>query len=87
VQSVRASIEACLAEEMEQRRLARVEGVLKLAVTAAGRVGKVASNGDLSGTATRECLGEASRSWAFPPADAGYAADVPIAVIRSAPSP
>jgi hypothetical protein len=87
VQAVHASIEACLADAMEQRRLARAEGVLKLAVSAAGTVAKVASNGDLSGTAVRECLGDAARAWVFPLADAGYAADVPVAVIRSAPAP
>jgi len=68
---------------MEQRRLARAEGSIKLTISAAGKVAKVVSaDGDLSGAGVTECLGAASGAWVFPPADAEYAVEVPITVIR-----
>jgi hypothetical protein len=82
VQSAQASIEACVAGMMEQRKLERAEGVLRLTVSTSGKVAKVASEGDLSGTGIAECLGAASGSWVFPHADAEYVVDVPITVLR-----
>jgi hypothetical protein len=67
---------------MEQRKLERAEGVLRLTVSTSGKVAKVASEGDLSGTGIAECLGAASGSWVFPHADAEYVVDVPITVLR-----
>jgi hypothetical protein len=83
VQAAQPSIEACVGEIVSQKSLQRAEGVLKLTVSAQGRVTKVlAAEGDLSGTALEECLGGASRNWLFPPAEAEYVVDVPITVIR-----
>lgn len=83
VQAAQPSIEACVGEIISQKSLLRAEGVLKLTVSAQGRVTKVlAAEGDLSGTTLEECLGGASRSWLFPPAEAEYVVDVPITVIR-----
>ncbi len=83
VQVAQPSIEACVGEIVAQKNLQRAEGVLKLTVSGQGRVTKVlAAAGDLSGTALEECLGGASRSWLFPPAEAEYVVDVPITVIR-----
>jgi hypothetical protein len=37
---------------------------------------------DLAGTDIEDCLTRASAAWTFPAADAGYAVDVPITVMR-----
>jgi hypothetical protein len=86
VQSAQASIEGCVADMMEQRKLARAEGVLKLTISNAGKVSNVASQGDLAGTGVAECLGTASGTWIFPHSDAEYVVDVPITVIRGGAS-
>ena len=83
IQAAQPSIEACVGDMMEQRRLARAEGSLKLTISAAGRVAKVVSgDGDLAGAGVGECLSAASGAWIFPPADAEYVVEVPITVIR-----
>jgi hypothetical protein len=83
VQAAQPSIEACMGEIVSQKNLQRAEGVLRLTVSAQGRVTKVAAGeGDLSGTSLEECLGAASRAWLFPPAEGEYAVDVPITVLR-----
>ena len=83
IQAAQPSIEACVGEMMERRRLGRAEGSLKLTISAAGKVAKVVSaDGDLSGASVTECLTAASGVWVFPPADAEYAVEVPITVIR-----
>jgi hypothetical protein len=83
VQAAQASIEACVGDLISARNLARAEGVLRLSVSDRGRVTKVvAGEGDLGGTQLEDCLDAAARSWLFPPAEAEYAVDVPITVIR-----
>jgi Mrp family chromosome partitioning ATPase len=83
VQAAQPSIEACVGDLMEQKKLARAEGALKLTISAAGKVTKVlAGDGDLAGPGLAECLGAASGGWSFPPSDAEYVVDVPITVIR-----
>jgi hypothetical protein len=82
IQAAQASIEACVGEVMEQRKLTRAEAVLKLTVSPSGKVSKVASEGDVSGAAVGECLGASAAGWPFPRADAEYVVDVPITVIR-----
>jgi hypothetical protein len=83
VQAAQPSIEACVGELMEQKKLARAEGSLKLTVSAAGKVLKVRSgDGDLGGAGVAECLSSASGGWTFPPADVEYVVEVPITVIR-----
>lgn len=83
VQAAQPSIEACVGDLMEQKKLPRAEGSLKLTISAAGKVVKVrAGDGDLSGAGVAECLSAASGGWAFPPADAEYVVEVPITVIR-----
>lgn len=85
VQSAQPSIEACAAELVLQRSLQRAEAVLRLTVSAPGRVTRVvAAEGDLSGAALEECLAAASRAWPFPPAEGEYVVDVPITVLRGA---
>ncbi|HET8542453.1 MAG TPA: hypothetical protein VFL83_21445 [Anaeromyxobacter sp.] len=87
VQAAQSSIEACVAEVMERRKLARAEGVLKLTVATSGKVAKVASEGDLAGTGVAECLGASATGWVFPRADAEYVVDVPITVMRGGTQP
>jgi hypothetical protein len=82
VQTAEASIEACVAELMERRGLTRIEGALRIAVSARGEVSTVTSAGDLAGASISDCLGAAARGWAFPRAEGAYAADVPVTVIR-----
>jgi hypothetical protein len=83
IQAAQPSIEACAGEMMEQRRLARAEGSLKIAISPAGKVARVLSaDGDLAGASLLECLSASSRAWAFPPADAEYVVEVPITVLR-----
>jgi hypothetical protein len=83
VQAAQPSIEACVGELMEQKKLPRAEGSLKLTISAAGKVTKVRSgDGDLSSAGVAECLSSASGGWTFPPADGEYVVDVPITVIR-----
>jgi hypothetical protein len=87
VQAAQPSIEACVGDLMEQKKLPRAEGSLKLTISAAGKVTKVlAGDGDLAGPGLSECLGAASGGWTFPPSDAEYVVDVPITVIRGGTS-
>ncbi len=79
------SIEACVGELDEAKRLARADSVLRLTVSAPGRVTRVASAGDLSGTQLEDCLAAAARDWTFPSADREYVVDVPITLLRAAP--
>jgi hypothetical protein len=70
-------------ELMEQKRLARAEGTLKMTISPAGKVVKVlAAEGDLVGAGVTECLTSASGAWIFPGSDADYVVDAPITVIR-----
>ncbi len=83
VVAAQPSIEACVGEHIEKRKLQRVEGSLKLSISPQGRVTKVTTGGnDLGGSEIEECLGRASGAWAFPSADANYVIDVPITVVR-----
>jgi len=83
VVTAQASIEACVGWQIERKRRERAEGVLKLSVSAEGRVTKVVTAGeDIAGAEIDECLGRAAASWAFPAAEADYVVDVPITVIR-----
>jgi hypothetical protein len=82
VVAAQPSIEACVGEQLERRRLERAEGALKLTVSTQGKVTRVASGGDLAGAEVEECLRGASAGWAFPASDAEYVVDVPITVIR-----
>jgi hypothetical protein len=82
VHAARASIEACVAEVLERNHLARAEGVLRLGVSATGRVVRVTSDGDLAGTSVADCLGTAAATWTLPHAGSAYAADVPLTIIR-----
>lgn len=83
VQAAQPSIEACIGEHIEHKKLQRAEGSLKLSISTEGRVTKVTTGGsDLAGTDIEDCLTRASAAWTFPAADAGYAVDVPITVMR-----
>jgi hypothetical protein len=83
IQAAQPSIEACVGELMEQKRLGRAEGTLKVTISSAGKVVKVlAADGDLVGASVTECLTSASGAWTFPGSDAEYVVDVPITVIR-----
>jgi hypothetical protein len=82
VVSAQPSIEACVGEHLQRRRLQRSEGLLKVQVSANGRVAKVtASGGDLAGDELDACLAAAATTWQFPGAEAPYAVDVPITVM------
>lgn len=83
VQAAQGSIEACVVELLEAKRLPRAEGVLKLTIGTAGRVTRITTGpGEISGAPVDECLGEASKQWLFPSADGEYVVDVPITVLR-----
>jgi hypothetical protein len=83
VVAAQPSIEACIGDHIEQRKLQRAEGVLRLSVSTQGRVSKVTTgSGDLAGGELEECLTRASAAWSFPAADAEYVVDVPITVMR-----
>jgi hypothetical protein len=84
VQAAQASMEPCLGDHLEARKLRRAAGFLKLEVTAAGTISRLESGGDLAGTEVEECLGRAAARWALPGGDAGYAVDLPLAVFRGA---
>ncbi len=83
VQAAQPSIEACVGKHIEQKKLQRAEGSLKLHVSPQGRVTKATTGGgELAGTELEECLGRASGTWSFPAADAEYVVDVPITIMR-----
>jgi len=83
VQTAQKSIEACVGDLIEAKKLARAEGILRLTVATTGRVTKVATDaGDLSGAEVEACLNAAAKGWTFPPAEGEYVVDVPITVIR-----
>lgn len=83
VVAAQASIQACVADEIERARRTRIEGVLHLTVSPQGRVTKVTTTGDdVSGTGVDACLSRASGAWSFPAAETAYTVDVPITVIR-----
>jgi hypothetical protein len=82
VVAAQPSIEACIGEHLQRRRAQRGEGLLKVSVSAQGRVTKVvASGGDLSGDELDACLAAAAATWQFPTGEAAYAVDVPITVM------
>lgn len=86
--AVQPRIEACASEHIERTKLARAEGLLKLTVSAQGRVVSVTTgDGDLSGTNLQECLTRTLGAWTFPASDGGFAVDVPITVIRKGGAP
>ena len=83
VQAAQRSIEACIGERLATTKVQRAEGVLKITVSTIGEVANIAtSGGDLAGEQLEGCLTRASASWRFPSADANYAVDVPISVVR-----
>ncbi|BDG06842.1 AgmX/PglI C-terminal domain-containing protein [Anaeromyxobacter oryzae] len=83
VVAAQPSIEACVAQVLEAQRLSRAEGVLRLTVSAQGKVTKVATGtGDLAGPELEACLSQAAAAWKFPASDAEYVVDVPITIIR-----
>jgi hypothetical protein len=83
VVAAQPSIEACVGEHLERKRLERAEGVLKVTISTAGRVNRVTTGeGDLAGPELEGCLTRASTGWTFPASDADYVVDVPITIIR-----
>jgi len=83
VQAAQASIEGCVSDLVERKRLQRAEGVLKLTISRQGRVVRILTgDGDLTGPQVEECLTRAASGWSFPAAEAEYGVDVPITVIR-----
>jgi hypothetical protein len=82
VVAAQPSIEACVGEHLASRRAQRAEGVLKVQVSAQGRVTKVVTGGDaLAGDELEVCLAGASATWQFPTGETDYAVDVPITVM------
>jgi hypothetical protein len=82
VQAAQHLIETCVGEHLTRGRKQRAEGVLKLSVSAEGRVTRAATGGgDLAGDELETCLGAAAAQWQFPSADAEYVVDVPITVV------
>jgi hypothetical protein len=82
VQIAQPSIEGCIGEHIQARRLQRAEGVLKLTVSSQGRVQGVRAVGaDLGSEALDACLAASAAKWQFPSAEAEYVVDVPITVV------
>jgi hypothetical protein len=83
VVAAQPSIEVCVSELLEARRLSRAEGVLRVTVSATGSVARVITGvGDLGGAQLEACLSRASGDWKFPTSDAEYVVDVPITILR-----
>lgn len=83
VVAAQPSIEACVGEHLERRRLDRAEGVLRVTISTAGQATRVATGeGDLAGPDLEACLTKAAAGWTFPASDAEYVVDVPITIIR-----
>ena len=83
VVAAQPSIEACAARLLEAHRLSRAESVLRITVSALGKVVRVSTGtGDLTGAEVEACLTQAAAGWKFPASDAEYGVDVPITIIR-----
>jgi hypothetical protein len=81
VQSAQPSIEACVGEHLQRKRLQRGEGTLKVTVSPQGRVRKTTAGADFAGDEIEACLTAASATWLFPTAEGEYVVDVPITVM------
>jgi hypothetical protein len=86
VQAAQPSIETCVGAHLQQKRMERAEGTLKVTVSPRGRVVRITTGADFAGDEIEACLGAASASWQFPAAEGEYVVDVPITVMSGGAS-
>jgi hypothetical protein len=83
VQAAQPLIEGCIGEHIQAKKLQRAEGVLKLTISAQGKVQAARAIGaDLGSETLDACLASSSAKWQFPTAEAEYVVDVPITVVQ-----